>query len=132
MIAAAVRQENSGTDRKLDRAVLEEIRALERSGATGLLRRLVGIYLKNSPTQIQALRHGVALNDAKELHNTAHAFKSSSMNLGAAALSALCRKLELGCKSGMIEEAAALIAAIENEYALVEELLLAEIGGGST
>lgn len=64
--------------------------------------------------------------------NPAHSLKSSSMSIGAVDLSALCRELELGCKSGVIDGAAARVAAIEKEYALAEKLLLAEIGGVAT
>lgn len=114
-------------ERRLDRAALENIRALDRPGSNGLLRQLVAAYVKNAPVQIRALRDSAASNNTETLRNTAHSLKSSSLNVGATALAGMCRDLELGCRSGMIDRAPARVAAIEHEYALVEKALLAAV-----
>ncbi|MCX7172825.1 MAG: ATP-binding protein [Proteobacteria bacterium] len=114
-------------ERRLDRTALEHIRALDRPGSNGLLRQLVAAYVKNTPVQIRALHDSAASNNAETLRNTAHSLKSSSLNVGATALAGMCRDLELGCRSGMIDQAPSRVAAIEHEYALVEKALLAEV-----
>jgi signal transduction histidine kinase/CheY-like chemotaxis protein len=125
--AAAPDRRAPHAEQKLDRAALESIRALERPGAANLLHQVVMTYLKNTPAQIRALRDGAASKNANLLRDTAHSLKSSSLNVGATDLTRMCRDLELGCRSGMIGDAPLRVAAIEQEFALVEEILLAEI-----
>jgi len=128
--AGAVRRQ-PGADSSLDHMVIDGIRGLERAGSAGALRRLVAIYVKNTPRLLQALSAGVAASDTVALRNAAHSLKSSSMNIGAAKLSTLCRELEFSCKSGLSRDAAARIAAIELEYTRARQLLMAEVEGES-
>ena len=111
----------------IDRQALEPILAMERAGRTGLLRRIVGVYLDDTPAGIQALRSAVDGDDAEAARKAAHGLKSSSANVGALRLSALCREMEEMARGGDLSAAAAKRHEIEREYGRVAMALSAEI-----
>jgi HPt (histidine-containing phosphotransfer) domain-containing protein len=114
----------------LDRAVLDNIRALDQPGSSALLYRVIGIYLKTTPELVRAMRRAADAGDAAAVGAAAHSLKSSSLNLGAAGLGALCREIEAAARSTPPATPAALIAALESEYLRVEQLLRAELDHG--
>jgi len=83
---------------------------------------LLDIFLANTPSDFAAMRQAIAANDACTLTRLAHTLKSSSAQLGATTLSALCRKLEKTARAGTLEGTADLLAQLEAEYELVKEL----------
>jgi HPt (histidine-containing phosphotransfer) domain-containing protein len=115
----------------LDRRALDTIRALERPGSSTVLQRVIGIYLKNTPKLIHAMKDAVEAGDAPALGNAAHSLKSSSLYVGAARIGSLCREIEAAAKSTPPTIAAAPVAAIESEYFRVEQLLGSELEQGN-
>jgi HPt (histidine-containing phosphotransfer) domain-containing protein len=89
-----------------------------------LLAKVIGVYLDNSPTLLQRLREAVAQGDAKTVLETAHSLKSSSANLGAAPLAALCKELEQRGREQRLESAAVLLAEVQAQYSRVREALI--------
>jgi PAS domain S-box-containing protein len=114
----------------LDRSALDNIRALDKSGGSAVLRRLIGIYLKSAPELVRAMRHAADAGDAAAVGRAAHSLKSSSLNVGAARLGSLCREIETAAKSTPPATSVALVAALESEYLRVAQLLGAELGNG--
>ena len=108
----------------LDARVLEDVRALGENGDE-LLTKVIGAYLGDAPGRLQSLREAVARGDDLAARRTAHAFKSASANLGAAALADLCRRMEKDPEN----RAGALLAEIETEYSVVAAELSARAGG---
>jgi two-component system sensor histidine kinase/response regulator len=111
----------------IDRQALEPILAMERAGRTGLLRRIVGLYLEDAPGGIQALRDAVASREVEAARKAAHGLKSSSANVGALRLSGLCREMEEMARSGDLTAAVAKLQEIEREYERVAAALAAGI-----
>ncbi len=114
----------------LDRGVLDDIRALDPSGGSALLQRVIGIYLKSAPDLVRAMRRGADAGDVAAVGTAAHSLKSSSLNVGAARLGNLCREIEAAAKSTPPALSAALVAAFESEYLRVEQLLRSELENG--
>jgi HPt (histidine-containing phosphotransfer) domain-containing protein len=112
----------------LDQRALATIRALDKPGSSAVLHRVIGIYLKNTPKLVRAIRGAADAGDAAALGNAAHALKSSSLYVGAAGIGALCREIEAAAKSGPPVISLATVAALESEYLRVERLLNAEMG----
>ena len=56
---------------------------------------LITTYLEEAPQHLDAIRHGVIHQDAKELKEAAHTLKSSSAQLGAMTFSQYCKTLEM-------------------------------------
>jgi signal transduction histidine kinase/CheY-like chemotaxis protein/HPt (histidine-containing phosphotransfer) domain-containing protein len=115
------------TDAPLDERALAQLRDLQRPGQPSLLDRVVGLYLSSAPGMFQRLRDAVAAGDGEALRQTAHGFKSSSANLGATQLAALCRELEQRGRDGRLEDVAVLLWELERRYARVREALIAEM-----
>lgn len=115
----------------LDRDALNKIYALERGGATGLVARLIELYLRESPPLIEALKQADQAGDLAALGAAAHTLKSSSANVGAMKLRALSAELERQARARAVEDAAAgQVEAIEQEFAAVQVLLRRELTVG--
>jgi HPt (histidine-containing phosphotransfer) domain-containing protein len=91
------------------------------------------MYLEDSKTLLERLRLAVSAQDAHALREAAHALKSTSANLGAAALADLCRELEEMGRRQEVEGAGALFERVLAAYPSVCTQLQMECrGGGAT
>ena len=96
---------------------------LERFGGRKLVHEMIGLYLKGASERIAAAAAGLAANDAAATGNAFHALKSSSAQLGAMRLAALCEQGELIARSGMLAPIGALLDASREELVVVEAWL---------
>ena len=108
---------------KLDLKALDSIRALQRPGAPDLLDKLVTIFWGEAQRLVQAMREGIAGGDHQTVQFAAHQLKSSSANMGALALSDLCRTLDTGARAGRMDDANRLLRLIEREMVRVRAAL---------
>jgi CheY-like chemotaxis protein len=113
-------------DWPLEPGPLNQIRGLQRPGAPSLLAKVIGVYLDNSPSLVQALREAVARQDPDALMRAAHSLKSSSANLGAVQLAAFCKELEQRGREKCIENVVELLENAETQYIRVREALAVE------
>ena len=86
----------------IDPASLDSIRKLQGVGGNKLVRRVVDLYLSSSSALVENLRTGLEQGDPEVVRQGAHALKSSSQNVGAAALVTLGQELEEMGRSGQI------------------------------
>jgi HPt (histidine-containing phosphotransfer) domain-containing protein len=112
--AAPAREAAAGT---FDPAPLESLRQIERSGAGGLVLKVVDTWIESSRQLIAELQAALANGDLRTLHRAAHTLKSSSANVGAVNLSALAKTLEADADAGQTANAAGLIARIIPAFA---------------
>ena len=108
-----------GPSAGLDSAVIEPLRV----GKPDLWKRLVGMFLENTPATLAALERAVVGDDFTSVQMSAHTLRSSCGNMGAATLSELCRKLETAGQERNAEACAALLADIQREFDLVAAAL---------
>jgi HPt (histidine-containing phosphotransfer) domain-containing protein len=73
------------------------------------------------------LREAVAQEDAPTLEQAAHSLKSSSSNVGAVTLAALCQELESMGQANDLANPHMLLKKVETEYERVREALTAEV-----
>jgi len=111
----------------LDERALDQIRALQRPGAPDLLGKIIGLYLESSPGLLRQIRDAVAGEDGDALRQAAHSLKSSSANLGAKRLAAVCKELEQRGRERRLEGAAELLRELEAHHARAREALLEEM-----
>jgi len=83
------------------------------------LDELADAYLADAPDHLAAARAAVSAGSPDDLIRPAHTLKSSSATLGALALAALARELELAAREGSLEGAAGRIEAADAEFARV-------------
>jgi signal transduction histidine kinase/CheY-like chemotaxis protein/HPt (histidine-containing phosphotransfer) domain-containing protein len=110
----------------LDEKALSRIRAMQREGAPSVLLRVIDIFLDAAPKLLAQMHAAVAGNDPLQLCRAAHSLKSSSANLGATSLSALCRELEAMGLAGEIRGAALKVDLLELELESALEALKAQ------
>ena len=91
-----------------------------------VLAQVVDNYIEQAPQLLQAMRTAVAKGDTVALHQAAHGLRSASANLGATALSQLCKKLEAMGKAGITAEALADVLQVEEAYETVKAALQIE------
>ena len=105
----------------LDMAVLGELRAV--LGEEFPL--LVSTFVSDGQLRIRLMRSALASADAEGLRESAHAFKGSSVNVGATALSNLCRDIESSARVGDFASAAARMVDVEAAFTAAAAALAA-------
>jgi HPt (histidine-containing phosphotransfer) domain-containing protein len=94
------------------------------------LQRVIGIFLADCPTMLAEIRSAVAVNDAIQIMNAAHALKGSVSFFKAESAEEAARVLESMGKLGKLEGVGEAFYALEREIALVT-FTLGEIAGGT-
>jgi signal transduction histidine kinase/CheY-like chemotaxis protein len=105
----------------LDREVFDELRGV--LGAE--LDKLIDLFLDDTPMLLARLEAAALAPDYNELREAAHSLKSSSANLGAMALSAAAKRVELGARMQTLDRPAVAVAVIATEFARARMALLA-------
>ncbi|MBH0201742.1 MAG: PAS domain S-box protein [Nitrospira sp.] len=114
----------------IDQSALAAIRAVQRPGQPDIVTRILTQYMDSSPEIVDRIRRAVLSRDAADLRAAAHRLKSSSAQLGATAVAADCRDLELIGASQELERAEAVLQALERHYAAACIAFQTEIGKG--
>ncbi len=97
----------------LDRSALDELREI----AGDETARIVTLFLEDAPRLISRLEAGAVGPDLAVMRDAAHTLKSSSANVGAMALSAAAKRVELGARAMKIDQPAVAVALVIAEYA---------------
>ena len=115
--APAALPERAAAVAAVDPAVLDGFREMDGPGGENLLDTLIATFLENTPAVLAQARAALALQSAPELARAAHALKGSCSNFGAEPMRLACQRLEQAAHAGVPADAAALLAAIEREFA---------------
>lgn len=92
--------------------VVEELRAVMGNEYLSLIR----LFLEDAPKHVAALEAAATANNMAALVGPAHTLKSASANLGAMALSAAAKRIELGARQGVLPRPAVAVAVLESEF----------------
>lgn len=103
----------------LDDEVLAELRQV--MGAD--FGNLVQMFLVDAAKYIQQLEEAAAGSDLQKMIAPAHTLKSSSANLGAMAVSAAAKRIEVGAREGVLPRPAVAVAVLEAEFQRASESL---------
>jgi HPt (histidine-containing phosphotransfer) domain-containing protein len=96
----------------LDDDVLAELREVMGSE----FGNLVQMFLVDAAKYIQQLEEAAAGGDLEKMIAPAHTLKSSSANLGAMAVSAAAKRIEVGAREGVLPRPAVAVAVLEAEF----------------
>ena len=88
----------------LEPRALNQLRSRQQYRKKDLVKRVVGIYLEQTPKLLKELTTAGEQADFEALSHIAHTLKSSSMTVGAAALAESCREIEVLCNQGRFEQ----------------------------
>jgi len=83
--------------------------------------------LRLIPGQLATLRRAAEQADAAQLRAQAHKLKGSCSSIGASRMAALCESLQNQAEAGAPSTTVLAVAAIEERFAAVRELLQAEL-----
>jgi DNA-binding NarL/FixJ family response regulator len=107
-------------DEPIDYKLLDSLGQLQREGRPDIVQEVIHLFFKAAGDLLKDLKEGAANRDAALLHQTSHALRSASANVGAVILSSRCKELEAMAQSGVVSEAASIVAAIFEDYRVVE------------
>lgn len=97
----------------IDDSVIETLKEL---GDEDFFLELVELFTSQSTSLVEEIAQASKDKNAEKLSHSAHKFKGSCLNLGATALSELCKKLEMKGKSGDLTGVDELSAQLEPLY----------------
>ncbi|MCE7913721.1 MAG: Hpt domain-containing protein [Nitrosomonas sp. PRO4] len=112
----------------LNSSQLDQIRSFDVSGERQLLQKFLCIFLDSSEKYMEQLEQALQNDDGNNLYRAAHTFKSSTVNVGADALSELLRQLEEYGRAGEMANARLLQQSLRQQYQLVIDEVKAIIG----
>jgi signal transduction histidine kinase/CheY-like chemotaxis protein/HPt (histidine-containing phosphotransfer) domain-containing protein len=124
---AATEDEGGQGAGALDPAALDQLASIPGAEDSGLVARVITLYLETSYPIGAVIREAAERGDAKELSSSAHRLKSSSAEVGGMQLSELCKTLEVKGRTNDLEGAIELAADLERELERVREALEARI-----
>ena len=113
---AAAEVEDAGRTHIIDPAIADPLR----TGNPDLWHRLVAVYLSAAREKRDDLEKGIANEECGGVRMAAHILKSSSANMGALALSEICRTLE---NAAAREDTEAMQAVCGDILAALDELI---------
>ena len=111
----------------IDHAVIDELRDV----LGGEIDRLIHLFLEDTPMLLARLEAAALAPDYNEMREAAHSLKSSSANLGAMALSAAAKRVELGARMQTLDRPAVAVAMIATEFARARAALEASAQAGT-
>lgn len=111
----------NGDSNILDQNILNRLLNKSKKDGSSLAEKLVTIYLQQSSRLLEELTEETQRADVEAVKGILHALKSSSANVGATGLSALCKKVEHVCEQGVIDNT--LIEQVHKAYFDVEKAL---------
>jgi len=118
-VAAAPSPAPVATPNVLDDEVLAELREVMGSEFSNL----VQMFLVDAAKYIRQLEEAAAGGDLQKMVAPAHTLKSSSANLGAMAVSAAAKRIEVGAREGVLPRPAVAVAVLEAEFQRASESL---------
>ncbi len=122
-----VEQRAGGLGSAIDHTVIAMLRReLQEPGETDVVAELVGLFQAGAPPLIARIHAALAAGDVRMLRQAAHTLRSSSDNLGAKPLAALCADLEHHARAGNLAGLALLQARLDAEYARTVAALTTE------
>ncbi|MDY6836714.1 MAG: response regulator [Thermodesulfobacteriota bacterium] len=94
-------------------------------GNETLCNELLGIFLEDTPGQLEKLKQAVVDNDASQVAFSAHAIKGASANIGAEALEEIAYQLEVAGKDQNMDKAQSFVGKLEGRFEDLMKILSA-------
>lgn len=104
----------------LDPLVQADLVRLDRPDRPGVYARVLQLYVSNAADLRQRALQAQAAGDAIALHRALHNLRSTSASVGARALEAAIRPLELRAREGSVQLSIADWAALDSELAAAQ------------
>jgi HPt (histidine-containing phosphotransfer) domain-containing protein len=110
----------------LDAAAFAALQALGSDEDPQFLLEVVEQFVQDAATHIAALHAAADTGDAVALERAAHTLKSTSANVGALGMTALCHELQVLGRMGSVAGAMGYIEQLVDEFERVQQALAQE------
>jgi HPt (histidine-containing phosphotransfer) domain-containing protein len=100
----------------VDWAHVEEMRLLQMEGEPDFVEEMVDLFVKETPSLIEAIRRSVAASNSEGLRRAAHTLKGNCNSIGATRMGALALDLERIGRGELVQDAGAIFAELESEF----------------
>ncbi len=107
----------------IDENIIDNLVHILKGRSSDSLKSLIAVYLESSTDIVQQFSQFLANNDYENIWQSAHSLQSSSANLGAGQLAALCIELEAAGRESRVEVLSNIIQSIETEFRMVAKEL---------
>ena len=101
----------------VDHDVLASLVGMHGADGDSLARRLVGLFIDTSTTQVAALHSAQQAQDLAQSQAIAHSLKASAAQIGAGPLSEMCQRIEQAARQGRLDDAALDAAGLAAAHA---------------
>jgi HPt (histidine-containing phosphotransfer) domain-containing protein len=115
---SVVEHPGGAAESAIDHGVLDQLR--EDLGGNARLHEVIVSFLANTPGALASLHDAAMRGDAGAVRRAVHMIKGTSAILGARPLAEQCAELEQLSRSGVVQDVADWVAAIEGSYRKVE------------
>jgi HPt (histidine-containing phosphotransfer) domain-containing protein len=95
---------------------IEVLKSLVEMGDEEFLNKLIRMFLKDAPLDIEKIQQSLQQGQIKEMGQAAHHLKSSTQNLGTHALTEICAQLDNMGKQGTADGAGQLVEQLIKNY----------------
>jgi HPt (histidine-containing phosphotransfer) domain-containing protein len=109
-----MRESSDTGDKILSEAAITQLREL--GDGDDLLIEIIGLFNDETPKRLDAMASAVASGNCEELSRISHSLKSSSANIGAVKLYAVCIEIESTSRGGSMDGMAKAVATARIEY----------------
>jgi HPt (histidine-containing phosphotransfer) domain-containing protein len=92
-------------------------------GNADLARRVILIFLKDTPGRIDAMKAAFAQGQKPDVERLAHSVKGSAITLGGARLSGIAAEIENASKAGRSGALELLLPGLDHEFGLLKAVL---------
>lgn len=111
----------------LDKEIISEIKLMMDDDGDDFFSELKNCFIQDFTLGLQALEKAYQEKDPESVRVTAHGMKSTSGNLGAFELSAMCKRIENMGKQQVLDKVGVLIEKTKSEYSRVSNALEQEL-----
>ncbi len=115
------------TPANLNRDSLEALKSLQAEGDDGFLKEMVDLFLADTPARLADMETALAAGQQPEFVRAVHSIKGASANFGADDLHNICAEIEGMGRAGRMNDAAAELKRLYDEFERVRMALLAEV-----
>jgi HPt (histidine-containing phosphotransfer) domain-containing protein len=115
----------------LDAASLAQLRALDPSGGSAFILRVLDTYLRSLDRQVALVHEALAQGDHDGLSRAMHTLKSASASVGALHLAGLCESIEHRLRLGETDGLAQRVQGFLAEAGRVSQAVAAYRGSAS-
>lgn len=96
--------------------VISDLKALDDDGSDSVLKEIIDLYLDSTPPKLKKMADFLAKNDLASMRKEAHSLRSSSLTIGAEALSHYASEIEY------VPELASIEAAVKSAFEEFEKV----------